>query len=170
MESSPDYKKCEDIATELLEKYVITEPVVNVFEIAKSEGLGLKFVQMPEALKNVAGFLSDKTIYINKEDPTNRQVFTVAHELGHFELKHDPKEYKVLLRLTLQNREYDVVEKEANCFAANILVPEKMLNAVIKKYQLASDNVDIIASMFGVSKEMMEYRMKRLKLWQNQLA
>jgi Zn-dependent peptidase ImmA (M78 family) len=148
--------------TTLLEKYGIDKPVVNVFQIAEDEGVKLNFVKMPEILKNVAGFFDfeDKEIYVNDDDPPNRQTFTVAHELGHFLLNHDKNEYGVLYRMQKINGENSPLEKEANLFAANLLVPSKMLKDTIKKYNLNDKDDEILASLFGVSKEMMGYRLK----------
>ncbi|KKS31857.1 MAG: hypothetical protein UU93_C0013G0012 [Candidatus Amesbacteria bacterium GW2011_GWA2_42_12] len=162
-----NFSRCETLASDLLVKYGVTEPVVNVFQIAKGEGLELRFIKMPEKLQSVAGFLDidKKIIFINNDDPTNRQTFTIAHELGHFKLDHKPEEYSVLLRHTTFNGNYTPVEQEANCFAANILVPKKMAEEIIDKYKITKDDIDLLAKMFGVSNEMMAFRAKRLNLW-----
>lgn len=159
-----NFTRCEELANELLEKYAITEPVVNVFEVAKGEGLELQFVKMPNKLESVAGFLDidKKIIFVNNDDPVNRQIFTVAHELGHFKLGHKPDEYSVLLRRTIINGTYSPVEQEANCFAANLLVPENMMEEVKEKYKITTNETALLAKMFGVSSEMMEFRIKRL--------
>lgn len=162
-----NFERCEQLADSLLRRYGITEPIVNIFEIAKGEGLDLKFIKMPEKLQSVAGFLDldKKIIFVNNDDPTNRQMFTIAHELGHFELEHKPEEYSVLLRQTLFNGNYNHTEQEANCFAASILVPKSMAEEVINKYRITKDDIDLLAKMFGVSNEMMIFRAKRLNLW-----
>lgn len=166
----PNYKKCEQLAEQLLEKYHITEPIVNIFDIAKNEGLDLHFVYMPEKLKNAAGFLDkeNKCIYVNKSDSPHRQFFTIAHELGHYMLGHQPSEYRVLMRFILPGGEYDAVEQEANCFAGNVLVPTKMLVATMKQYRLDKEDADLLAKLFGVSKDTIKYRLQELHLWQKQ--
>ena len=168
MADKPDFKKAQKKAEELLEKYIITEPTVNVFDIAKREGLKLSFVNMPEELKDAAGFLDveEKQIYINKNDPPNRIRFTIAHELGHHILEHDKGELKVLMRNTKFNGE--PIEQEANVFAANLLAPKDMLVKIMKRFKLKRKeefDVELLAKMFGVSKDFMKYRLESLSLW-----
>ncbi len=162
---SPDYQKAEESARALLEKYSINEPVVRVFDIAQKEGLKIQLFDMPEKLSNIAGFFDPdtKTIYVNNSDPTNRQTFTVAHELAHFILNHAPDKIGVLPRWPdLQNQIKTPVEQEANCFAAELLVPKKMLTEQMEKYSLQKEDVDLLARLFGVSQETMSHRLKRV--------
>ncbi len=158
----PDYSKAKKAAESILATHDIHSPVVPVFDIAQNYGLKISFIKMPESLQNVAGFLDvlGKVIYVNDEDPPNRKAFTVAHELGHYILEHDPKEFKVLLRLP--TRPTDAVEKEANCFAANILVPKEMLENVMQKYSLGKEDVEELAKIFGVSSQVITYRFNHL--------
>lgn len=151
--------------SDLLDKYQIDKPVVNIFKIAENEGINLKFVKMPETLKDVAGFFdaASKSIFVNNEDSPNRQVFTVAHELGHYILEHRPDQYGVLYRRQIFSMEQAPAEKEANYFAANLLVPKKMLFDIMEKYNLNDKDDDILAPLFGVSKEMMGYRIKNCR-------
>lgn len=54
--------------------------------------------------------------------------WTIAHELGHYVLKHNEKSKQaVVARNSLTSDEYDAYEKEANCFARNILAPPSIL-------------------------------------------
>jgi len=158
-----DYNKATQLAAEKLSKYRVNEPLVPVFEIAEAEGLTVKVVKMPDTLSRVSGFLDPhtKTIFVNAEDVPARQRFTVAHELGHYALSHDPDKYPVLLRFPELNGEDDI-EKEANCFAANLLVPKELLRETIKKYGLTSEDAPVLAQMFGVSNAVIKFRMKHI--------
>lgn len=165
MNEKADFKKSKKAAENILKKYNIDEPIINVFEIAKNEGVRLEFIEMPDELKEVAGFFDpqEKVIVVNDNDPPNRQMFTIAHELGHYTLGHDTN--KVLMRWQKPSGEYPPEEQEANCFAANLLVPEKMLKERARKYKLPlkESNAILFAKLFGVSKEMMRYRIKTLQ-------
>lgn len=158
---SPNYSKAKEEAKKLLDEFGVHEPIVPVFDIAKSRGLKIHFVDMPEEMKDVSGFFDPKTksIYVNKQDPPNRRVFTVAHELGHYVLGHEPKEYSVLYRWISMNTKKDNLEQEANCFAANLLVPKDMLLDISKKYSLDKDQSEILSKMFGVSRDVVKYRL-----------
>lgn len=159
---SANYDKAQQEAEKIIATYGIKEPVVPIFDIAKNFGLQVKFIKMPKNLDNVAGFLDKegKIIYVNNDDVPNRQTFTVAHELGHYVLEHTPDEYKVLLRLP--GIATNDVEKEANCFAANILVPETILDKIMKQYSLGKDAYVELSRIFGVSSEMMKNRLNRV--------
>lgn len=164
--ASPDYQKVEKIADDLIQKYGYEHPFVNVFVIAENEGLQLKNYDPDdeEFLKSTAGFFHtpSKTIYVNKTDPPNRKTFTIAHELGHYLLKHATDEFGVLPRWRVPGIEKEAVEKEADAFAANLLVPKTMLKKVMSQYSLSREDVFTLAGIFGVSDEVMRYRVKWL--------
>ncbi len=161
-----DCTNAQKKAEELIEKYGYEYPFVDVFAIAQAEGLTLKEYKSDDndVLKNTAGFFDpdSKTIFVNKDDPPNRITFTVAHELGHFILQHEAAKYGVLPRWQIPGQEKEEVEKEADAFAANLLVPRKMLKKVMQEYGLSSKNVSILANMFGVSDAVMRYRLMRI--------
>lgn len=156
-----DYKKAKEKAMELLQNYDIREPVVPVFDIARQEGLKIVGFESRDKLKDFSGFYDSriKTIYINNEDSPNRQIFTVAHELGHYKLQHALGNLEVLPRYANPVAK-EPVEQEANFFAANLLVPENMLKETMKKYKLTSLDTDLLSKLFGVSREVMTYRLQ----------
>lgn len=158
-----NFPQVQKKAEEVLKKYNITEPIVNVFEIAENENLKIKFVDMPDGFNEVAGFMGKdgRTIYVNDADPVNRQTFTIAHELGHYFLQHQPDERGVLYRWSKFNGKTPV-EQEANCFAGNLLVPKKMLKEQMKRYGLDENSLTILADLFGVSKEVIKYRLLKI--------
>ncbi len=88
----------------------------------------LPVIEMPAEYNNVAGFLDiqNKQIFVNQEDPPNRQTFTIAHEIGHYLLHRDiiqehPEQYELLFRGKILEA-HTPMEQEANCFAANFLM------------------------------------------------
>ena len=97
---------------------------------------------------------------MNKEDPINRRTFTIAHEIGHYvlhkeEIQQHPENYQVLFRdFTFQ--EDNPLEKEANTFAANLLVPVGMLEK-FKDY-----SASILSTLFNVSQQVITFRLKDL--------
>src|SRR5205823_4215324 len=98
-------------------------------------------------------------IVVNKDDPSTRQRFTIAHELGHYILHQDyvkdESKYKVLLRRPLQDLDYTKEEKEANCFAANLLVP----NDLFKKYKDVPNGIN--STLFAVSEDVIKFSKMR---------
>lgn len=143
---------------------VFSTPPIPVREIAESNGVSVRFVEFsPEYSEKVAGVcdFEKAQILVNSEDTTQRQIFTMAHEFGHWMLHRDiflnnPERYPVLMRYQ-QPSNTDPLEQEANCFAANLLVPEKLLKTVINA------PISVLASIFQVSKIMMEHRVKDVR-------
>lgn len=158
----PNYKEAKNKAAEVLEKFNISGTIVPVEEIAQREGISIKyFFSDTEMSRKVSGFFDPKTktIYINSDDPPTRQSFTIAHELGHFELGHQPDKYGVLPRFA-SPIDKDPIEQEANCFAANLLVPEDKLSETMDHYNLTKQDTSLLADLFGVSLEVIKYRLK----------
>ncbi len=164
-----DWKKCRQKAEEVLKKYNIKKPLIDVFDIAQSEGIEIVYFQPQDSTdEDISGFFYEDTdtkakrIYINKLDSAPRQVYTVAHELGHYFLGHKPNEYSVLLRQAVYATKKDEAEKEADSFAAELLMPKRMVEAVKKDYKLTDDDELILSQLFGVSQQAMHNRLSNL--------
>lgn len=98
------------------------------------------------------------SIEYNVSEPPVRQRFTVAHELGHFALGHEdaPRDAGNF------QSSGDIRERQANKFAAELLMPASL---VTQYYQNGfANSVEGLASMFGVSKDAMGYRLINLGL------
>lgn len=152
-------------AQEVLRKYQVTSPLVNVFDIAEREGLKIEYRVFPNGNSDISGFLmaDEKTIYLNVDNSAERQAYTVAHELGHYLLGHEADKYGVLRRVNdYSSDEKTQEEKDADRFAANLLMPERMLRNELKKYPFLKDAPQILAAKFGVSVSAMKYRLMNL--------
>lgn len=156
----PRWQVCEDQADALTASF--STPPIPVVEIAESNGVDVVFSNFGQHSDKVAGFCEFKSakIYINKADIKERQFFTIAHEFGHWILHREfflknPEKYPVFPRFQSVD-ESDPFEKEANKFAACLLVPERLLKPVKKA------PVSALASVFRVSKTMMEFRLKNV--------
>ena len=140
----------------------INHPPIPVLEIAEQNGVDVVFADFGKHADNVSGLCDFESakIYVNKDDTTVRQSFTIAHELGHWIMhreafEHDPEAYGVLPRFSSPDRS-NVLEQEANYFAAEFLVPKKLLNPV-RDFPVAK-----LADIFDVSRTMMEFRLKNV--------
>lgn len=154
----PRWDFCRREADRLSEPFSV--PPIPVLEIAEGAGVDVVFDPFDQYSETVAGFcdFEARRLYVNSADPLTRQTFTIAHELGHwilhrtYFLEH-PDRYPVLPRFQRPS-ERDPMEQEANCFAANLLVPRRLLRPV------KNAPVTSLASAFAVSREMMEFRLK----------
>lgn len=165
MSIQPNYDKAKEKAKEVIKENCIIEPPIDTFSLVNKYGLNLSFIKLPEKFSNVAGFIDFKTskVYANATDSSNRQAFTVAHELGHWLLHKDlytkePDKYQILLRQPINGINLTPEEKEANCFAARLLVPKDMLIEKRTKYPFAT--ISNLAKLFAVSYDVMSYRIQ----------
>lgn len=111
---------------------------------------------MPADL-NVSGYLdlTQNAILVNENESKQRQTFTIAHELGHFLLhREELGNIPDLLVVYRDGKSDNALEKEANHFAANLLVPDFLLN----QYSFTPD--EILAKVFGVSLDVVQHRRK----------
>ena len=158
---APRWSKVRRKADELTKPY--SAPPIPVLEIAEQKGVHVIFADFGEHSSTVAGFcdFEESVLFVNSKDIVPRQNFTMAHELGHWILHRDiyleePDTYPFLPRFQ-SVEDPDPLEKEANYFAANLLVPERLLRPVLRSSSSA------LANAFAVSRTMMEYRLKNAR-------
>lgn len=158
-----DQTDIENKALRVLEDYKIEKPVVDVAKIAKGLGIEIKEINMPKGYEDVAGFYDEakKIIYVEKNDPPQRKLFSIAHELGHVFLGH--KHATVLFRITRKDAKYPKEESEANSFAAHLLMPDYMIEDYMSKYNLSKSDYTVLANIFGVPVSSMRHTLERLK-------
>jgi len=96
-------------------------------------------------------------IYVEQSEPSFRQRFTAAHEIGHFVLHRESIgegiEDNYLLRAKgMSNRQ----EQEANQFAADLLMPFALIN---QEMEAGTNTVEALAARFDVSRIAMAIRL-----------
>jgi Zn-dependent peptidase ImmA (M78 family)/transcriptional regulator with XRE-family HTH domain len=139
---------------------------VNVAAIARRLGIGLYFTPLPDAL---SAFLlrahGHAVIGVNSNQPHVRQRFSAAHEIGHHLLAHADGsvfDYAVPTTSAGEPPGYDPHnEREANIFAAELLMPEQHLRTDARTYSLTR-----LAKRYEVSEEAMSFRLLNLGLRQ----
>ncbi|MDA2567389.1 ImmA/IrrE family metallo-endopeptidase [Bacillus cereus] len=100
-------------------------------------------------------------LYNEKIGCSQRIRWTIAHELGHFILKHNLRSNeKVMSRGPLNEAEYEVLEKEANYFAKNILVPIPVIAKILTS--ISTINLFDIAEICDISYEAAEHTIRYL--------
>lgn len=156
----PNYTAVDSAVKKILDEFGIDKPPVPIRDIVSSYGIEIVISKFKEEHGDVAGFIHFPTsrIYVNHDDPVNRQTFTVAHEFGHWVLhrelfKTNPEKYETLRRRPIGELEKNPQEKEANAFAAHLLVPRKYLD---EYKEIASK--DELASLFVVSRDVIANR------------
>jgi Zn-dependent peptidase ImmA (M78 family) len=162
---SADWKKAKTKAHAVREQYAADEPPVNLFEIAAGEGMEILYFSPDAATNDISGLLNKekKQVFLNVQESAARQNFTLAHELAHYFLDHKPNEYGVYRRDSLHDKGKPDKEQEADCFAAELLMPQELITKVQTKYDLFDDDAPALSRLFGVSSSAMRYRLKGLK-------
>lgn len=173
MDISIACQKAEEIASLYNKDGIAPFPFQRILDsdknisISYSEGI-------PDRVSGVIFYDSDLhfVIMINKNKPINRQYFTIAHELGHYYLHADYlKEKEIIIDegeigtdpalYRVDNlRSPSKLEKEANNFAASLLMPSKLVTEAWKSLK----DVEECAKIFEVSFLAMSIRLARLKL------
>lgn len=114
---------------------------------------------------------TDKFIVVNLAESPERRRFTIAHELAHFVL-HKQDNLLYAHRDIKENTGFQKgIEVEANYFATNLLMPEKLVRSrveeiteqlwgAVPRFTLINE----IADSFLVSKKAAEVRLKQLEL------
>lgn len=146
----PDYRKATNAAYKLIAERDQFSLATNVFSIAEqlencriyTYGLtSYLYGTSLECLASVSefGFSIQKgnkrIIYYNEKMPLACIRFTLAHEIAHAVLQHE-------------DEDDPAAEKEANCFARNLLCPVPVINA------MELESIDDYMSVFNVSTQM----------------
>jgi Zn-dependent peptidase ImmA (M78 family) len=145
---------------------------VNIEELATMRGI--KVIPYPLS-DDVSGLLSlqdgEATIGYNIKEATTRRRFTIAHELGHYELHRDKSDLFIDKQFIYRSQTSgdtpvnQAMEQEANAFASAILMPTDLLRKEIQQTKLNlmdGDAIEKLAKRFDVSTTAMSIRISGL--------
>lgn len=168
--TKPRKKAARDKAQKLLAQLGVASVPVPVEKVARALGAVIEARPLDGALSG-AIFVKNgvPVIGVNSLHPENRQRFTIAHEIGHWVLHRDrlqgvvhvDKTFPVLRRDQESASGIDLIEIEANAFAAELLMPTASL-----ELEFATpldiddeDRLSRLAKQFKVSVSAMRYRL-----------
>jgi hypothetical protein len=137
----PEYKLAKGAAQALIRKHKLTGPQIDVAALAEAEGLTVRYGRFPHQ-----GMLVGDTVEVPETEPEVAQRFLIAHELGHWHLRHRVAGGKI--------------EPEANAFASELLVPRDHLRAVLK----ARPTLVELRRHFNVSRDVIVYALMDARL------
>lgn len=165
-------KKIKALVDALLNENNIIDAPVPVAEIARSQGARIVFDRLEG---DMSGFIysdaNQTVIGVNTVHAKTRQHFTIAHECGHLllheqEQMHVDHEFRVRLRDDVSSRGTDDAEREANLFAASLLMPKEFLDKDLEKEHYVDVLDDLLlrrlARKYGVSTQALVNRLKNL--------
>lgn len=137
---------------------------VPIDAIIRDVGLSLCYEPMAD---NISGYIERQNgsyrIVVNSNHASTRQRFTAAHELGHYvyhrdllgEGVGDNRAYRTEGTDRLNANIRPMHERQANSFAANVLMPRHRLADV------SGESTAALAARFAVSQEAMRIRLGR---------
>ena len=168
----PSYKYIEERAEAIL---IEKELFVANFDIKLlAENLKIQLIEK-DLNDEVSGFFvitNNKPVITYKSDSSNpnRTRFTIAHEIGHYILhsKDQPifidKTPQVMYRNIASTTGEILREREANAFAAALLMPKELLVQEINNAPITyvDDTIHYLSERFGVSHQAMSFRLSNL--------
>lgn len=168
MSNGVEYKPDVDIesaAHAILSKFGVERAPVDPIDLATKSGIKVFDAEFED--DSISGMLRQEadgyTIYVNEKHPKSRRRFTVAHELGHFELHKEYGEFVDseinMFRTDESSTGANRLEIQANKFAAALLMPEHLL---VNARQVTED-IDSLARLFGVSRAAMGFRIANMQ-------
>jgi Zn-dependent peptidase ImmA (M78 family) len=156
----------KDCANSILKRYLAYgDAVERLTKLAKDNGVEVLEADMYDMSGALKRDRSGWKIYINRQDSPTRQIFTLAHELGHFFL-HREEDEEFVDGDFVMNRDEDAKyrrkEMEANEFAGCIVMPEDMIRRRLGDRTPDDQTVVDLANQFHVSPLAMAIRLRSI--------
>ncbi|WP_026506790.1 ImmA/IrrE family metallo-endopeptidase [Butyrivibrio sp. MC2013] len=147
--------------------------IIDLFK--ECERCGYKLVRYPMGDSADLGFAlkkdNDIIVYTNSSSRLSREIFTLAHEIGHVVLHLNDVKSFIDDSMTIADRSDDEREREANYFAACLLMPVDEIDKFIdlelpdfEKNSISAMDIARMMSEFNVSYEMVLNRLESLSL------
>lgn len=170
-------KQINTLIEQLLNDQGIQSAPVPIEELARAMGVDVRYEPANDKL---SGFLirdlkhRRAVIGVNSSHHEHRQRFTIAHELGHFLLHEGEKVhidradygFQVKLRNEDSSKGINIEEKEANLFAAELLMPQNFLKKDLKSVEtldlLDEEGLKLMAGLYRVSTQALTFRLAYL--------
>lgn len=143
-----------------------SSPITNILRLLEVHGFQIASINSNSEKVDAFGSqtkVNGKNYYCILIDQDNnsfyRQQFSLAHELGHWMLHS-----KSINPQELEPQEYRDMEKQANIFASNFLLPREAFSKDIRGHEEDLDAYLKLKSKWEVSAASMVYRSKSLGL------
>lgn len=162
----------------LIQAECFTNPPINIQSLCDYLKIRVEGLELDS---DVSGFLAineeEAVIGYNKNHGNERKRFTIAHEISHFILhakkdsplfidKDKKPEQSIMFRDATSSTGEFIQEREANAFAAALLMPKKAIEQTLKEREFADLKIAIskLAETFEVSNQAMSIRLANLEI------
>lgn len=160
----PNLELARKWAAELVSRQGVSSPPIDAEPIARLQKVSVLYASFnAEAKEKVAAYCDPaRVIYVNRDQPPEYKNYAIAHELGHFLLHPsyvESDKYQVLMLGTVAGTTGTDAEQEAHTFAAELLVPPRML----ARFRHVT-NPEELAARFVAPAELIREQMAMIKL------
>ena len=141
-----------------LDSFLLKKNILTVFKPLSSNLAGMAIKANNE----------DMFIMVNQNHSLGKQHFTIAHELYHLFIQENFTSQRCITGLF--DKQTDIEEEKADCFAANLLLPELGVYELIpenekkKKNSITKETIFKIQQYYSVSVNAVIYRLVELEL------
>ena len=162
---------------DILEKNSIHSASVDLNQIAKTEGISIHKRPMNDSVSAALDLRDayNPLILVNSSHSQLRQRFSIGHELGHYFLDHNRGsvhvDSKILFRRKDSDKDDRKKEREANQFAAELLMPSSWLMKELideqgneHSFWEKEDFISELSHKYQVSVSAMAIRLEELNL------
>jgi len=168
--AGPQKTLARQLAAALVKKHKITAPEVDVEALARKCGLEVAYVDVDGELSGQLYPDVPEMVVNARGRRRERQRFTIAHELGHWQLRHhllgelpeDTLGYSGAFEDESSYEGRSPVEIEANTFAAELLMPSSWIRRLQKPLKTGAPQQ--LAQVYGVSEQAMFYQLMHCRL------
>lgn len=167
----PGTRRAKQEAKSVLASFGTSVPI-DVVSIAEGHNIEVRLEELEDAVSAMLVVRGDRSIIaVNARHHPHRRRFSVAHELGHYLLHREQDrvfiDAAVFFRRDGATAATWAQEKEANTFAAELLLPEHLIREAWRV-----DPIDVFDDMamkrwadrFGVSPQALLIRLTELDL------
>lgn len=152
---------------------------IDVQAVANACNISVKFDIVDHSGWSINNNNTNREIIVNQFEPEYRQRFTIAHEIGHIILGHKGISYRSDDLTKYKDTIARMNEVAANNFAAELIMPEKLVREVLKDsieelgYSIDQDFdehdieelIGSSAKKINVSKQAFDYRIRNLQVF-----
>jgi len=152
-------------------------PLIRLPQIAERELGILILVIKSNSVDGASGYLNGVPFaLVSARSFTPRMLFTLAHEVGHILLHHDPANPSAIIDENIDRYNGNEQEREANDFASALLLPAQAVGIALKTVrsvlgvkddELGDLEISFLANVFGVSVATAALRCEKLGLLPN---
>jgi Zn-dependent peptidase ImmA (M78 family) len=147
------------LAADLISRNGITSPPVDAERIARLEKVSVLYADLNDEAKDKVSAYAEpnRIIFVNRDQPAGHKNYGIAHELGHFLLHPgyvESGKYQLLLRNVFVGSGKSKEETEAEAFAAELLVPRRLLE------KFRGKDPESLASLFVAPMEVVRAQLE----------